>query len=165
MTHYIFDSGRVLAIKDKRNADPQAIGEELEQIRRKHGGELKPEYAVEEAKNRNSAMHRHFEWDDSVAAKKHRLDQARTLIRSIVRVESVGGREIPAFVSIRAEENGRSYRGTEEVLSSSYLRKALLKQADEDLQAFKKRYNRFEMLVEAIEEAIKVAQELLHRES
>lgn len=46
-------------------------------------GRLTPEYVLEEAAIETSPLHGCFEWDDSVAAHKHRLDQARRLIRSV----------------------------------------------------------------------------------
>jgi len=47
-------------------------------------GRLTPEAVVRAAKNPKSPLHDRFEWDDSVAAHKHRLEQARCLIRSVM---------------------------------------------------------------------------------
>lgn len=44
---------------------------------------LLPEDVVDAARNPNSTMHSFFEWDDSEAAAKFRLVQARWLIRSV----------------------------------------------------------------------------------
>jgi hypothetical protein len=62
--------------------DPQRIGEALEQVRHKHK-DLTSEGVVAEAKAKSSPLHDLFLWDDSEAAHKYRLVQARTLIRSI----------------------------------------------------------------------------------
>lgn len=56
----------------------------LKQLARK--GELTPERVVEHAQRQDSPLHEFFEWDDALAAQAHRLQQARSLIRS-VRVE------------------------------------------------------------------------------
>lgn len=48
-------------------------------------GRLTPERVVEDARAEDSPLHSHFVWDDAEAARKHRLDQARALIR--IRVE------------------------------------------------------------------------------
>lgn len=49
-------------------------------------GRVTPEAVVEAAKPEDSVLHGLFEWNDGVAAHYYRIDQARTLIRS-VRVE------------------------------------------------------------------------------
>lgn len=56
-------------------------------------GRLLPADVVEAARDPASPLHSHFEWNDSAAAEKYRLDQARTLIRS-VKIE-VTVRDVP----------------------------------------------------------------------
>jgi len=51
-------------------------------------GKLTPEQVVNAAENESSALHSCFTWDDSEAAARWRLDEARTIIRS-VRIETV----------------------------------------------------------------------------
>lgn len=72
-----------------------AVAEALRQLERDNG-RLDPQDVIEAAKNPKSPLHSHFEWDDSAAAAKYRLDQARVLIRS-VKIE-VTEREVPLSV-------------------------------------------------------------------
>ncbi len=51
------------------------IEHELEKIEQKHGV-VTPVQMLEEARNPSHALHRFFEWDDTVAAEKYRLTQA-----------------------------------------------------------------------------------------
>jgi hypothetical protein len=51
-------------------------------------GKLTPEQVVNAAADESSALHSCFTWDDSEAAAKWRLDEAREIIRS-VRIETV----------------------------------------------------------------------------
>ena len=52
-------------------------------------GVLTPDAVVEAAASPDSPLHGYFEWDDTEAARKYRLEQARTLIRSVhVEVQS-----------------------------------------------------------------------------
>lgn len=55
----------------------------LEAIAERSGGQLTPEAVVDAARDPSSALHAHFTWDDAEAAHKRRLDEARTLIRSV----------------------------------------------------------------------------------
>lgn len=55
----------------------------LEAIRLSKDGVLRPEDVVREARREDHPLHGEFEWDDSKAAESYRIDQARTLIRSV----------------------------------------------------------------------------------
>lgn len=46
-------------------------------------GTLTAETVLDDARDPQSPLHAHFEWDDSKAAEAFRLDQARKLIRSV----------------------------------------------------------------------------------
>lgn len=54
----------------------------LQDIESRHGG-LTPEAIVEEASDPTHEWHCRFEWDDAIAAHKHRIDTARGIIRSV----------------------------------------------------------------------------------
>jgi hypothetical protein len=59
-----------------------AILHELDALR-DGTGRLRPQDVVEAARNPESILHKHFEWDDHQAAQAHRISQARQLIRSV----------------------------------------------------------------------------------
>lgn len=146
MIKYVFKEAP-LAIKNADKADAQVIGEALAKLSDKSGGHLTPAAVVEAAANKRSPLHRHFEWDDAVAAQSWRLDQARHLVR-VIRVEE--GDETPrAFLSI-SDKGGVSYRTLGEVRSSSALQLLVLKQAERDLEAFERRYRDLTEVCEAV---------------
>lgn len=55
---------------------------ELREIEAEHGA-LTPSHVVARARQPQTALHRHFEWDDSTAADRYRLVQADRLIRKV----------------------------------------------------------------------------------
>ena len=63
--------------------DQKAIEEALAEIAKKHKGLLTPDAVVAQATRKDSPLHALFEWDAKKAAHQHRLDQARSLIRSV----------------------------------------------------------------------------------
>lgn len=63
-----------------------AIARTLARLAKAGRGILTPDAVVEAASDPGSPLHDYFEWDDTEAARKYRLDQARTLIR-VVRVD------------------------------------------------------------------------------
>ncbi len=69
-------------------AKQELIAARLAKIAEECGGNLTPDAVLEDARSKKSPLHDQFEWNDGEAAHKYRLDQARTLIRS-VRVEVV----------------------------------------------------------------------------
>ena len=122
--------------------DAHKAGRELARIE-KAEGELTPTAVLERARSANSALHEHFEWDDSEAAEQYRLSQAGELIRSIVVDVTYSNVEpaktVRAFISI--ERGGeRSYMDTHRAMSDEALRRQVLERAWAELTAFRKRY-------------------------
>ena len=72
----------------------------LQAIAEQHQGRLMPEAVVEAAKDPKSLLHGMFTWDDAEAAHAHRVEQARTLIRTVRVVMTVDRQQItvPGYV-------------------------------------------------------------------
>lgn len=100
----------------------------LTQMARRNGGVLKVEDVLAEAKDENSILHKHFEWDDSAAAEQYRKQQARALIqRCRITLVDTKPVEIRAFVSLPTDrENGGGYRLTTEVVNDVNLKAELM---------------------------------------
>ena len=95
----------------------------LKGIQNKNGGILRPENVVETARPPKSSLHGFFTWDNSEAAEKWRLEEARTLIRTVT-IVNVQDNEVfwtPVFVrdiTIPSDEQGyRDIRGISEMES------------------------------------------------
>ena len=100
----------------------------LTQMARQKNGMLLIDDVLEEAKDENSILHKHFEWDDSEAADQYRRQQARALIQKcriqLVETEPVS---IRAFVSLPTDRGaGGGYRLTSEVVSDANMKEELL---------------------------------------
>lgn len=124
-------------------APAQVVGERLECLRGAGAGELTPEAVVADAHHPTSPLHPLFEWNDSEAARQHRLAQARALIRSVVvryrAAPADGPRSVVAFVNLR-EGDRQFYTATAIALADPQKRAIVLRQAWEDFQALRKRY-------------------------
>jgi hypothetical protein len=153
MIKYRFKEDELLTIKAADKANPQKIGEALTKISVTNGGHLVPAAVVDAARDAKSVLHKHFEWNDKIAAEKFRLDQARSLIRSI-HVESADTESgvARAFLSIR-EKSGVSYRTIEDVLSSADLQQRIVAQAERDLISFETRYKNLTDICDLIRQA------------
>lgn len=135
--------------------DAKAAGLEMEKMEAAVGRSLTAEDVLERARTNNSALHGHFEWDDTLAAEQHRLAQASELIRSIVvdvSRSNLSENKIRAFVSV--ERNGkRSYTSTVNAMSDAELRAQVVQRAWNDFEALRKRHAGLKELA-AIFEAI-----------
>lgn len=85
-------------------------------------GKILASDVLEMASDPSSPLHKHFEWDDTVAARLHRMDQARRLVRS-VKVKIINHRGetllLNAFVHVPVTEPRKGEgRTSEEVINS-----------------------------------------------
>lgn len=137
----------------------QECGDALELIR-KEEGILDAHTVLKKAKAKHSALHDAFEWDDTIAGKAFRLQQARVMI-SCVRVVSEGKEEYaePKKVWASVAPMGQGvgeYLPVSQILNSKQLRALALKKAVGELDAVTRKYNDLEELIgiiEAIDEA------------
>lgn len=127
---------------------------------RKHHGELQPAAIVDEAADEGHALHDYFEWDDSEAAKEHRLLQARQLIACVVTLE-VGPARLTEptrlFVSVQetAYEKDAGFENINLVIRNPKARERLLEQARREMEAYQKKYAILEELAEVFKAAKK----------
>lgn len=157
MIRYEFRDDAILKIKDLKTAQQnvQKIGELLHRLAAENGGRLVPKNVVDAARGRGTLTHRHFEWNNEVAGEAYRLEQARSLIRSIEKQIVDEDSEEPnddkrkAFFSIH-DRDGTAYRTEEEVMSSADLQSKVLAAAERDLLAFERRFSELTELCAAI---------------
>lgn len=105
------------------------IQAELELVAKQNDGVLPARAVVEFARsNPQSALHAQFEWDDSVAAERFRLDQARTIIASVTILPRDGRTvTVRAWCNLPSDRvTNPAYRPTVEVLSDEDMRAQLL---------------------------------------
>lgn len=148
-----------LTIQSAADANAQKIGEALAKIAAANNGELTPSATLVAAIDKKHVLHPYFEWNDTVAAGKYRLDQARNLIRSIhVEDDDAEDGHVQAFISI-SDRGGTSYRTVEAIKNSADLQAKVLAQADRDLAAWQTRYR----MLKDVCDVVRQAQDLIAR--
>ena len=90
--------------------DKSLAHQELEQLVKSNGA-LSPQLVVDAARHNNSALHSFFEWDDSVAGEKYRIEQARGVIK-MFRIEVPVGGEV--VITAQYQIAGSPVRGDSE---------------------------------------------------
>lgn len=141
---------------------PDLIKQELEALTESNNGILRPEAVVEFAKDPSTALHSRFEWDDTEAAGKYRVWQARQLIKVVVNIlPNESETEYQVFVSLKSDRyNGGGYRALVDVMSDDQLRKQLLTQAYADFKVWQKKYQDLKELAPVFTEMAEVMKEI-----
>lgn len=123
---------------------------ELKRIADDNDGLLRPNDIVDAARPKQSPLHSKFEWDDSEAAEKYRLWQARQLIS--VTVDYFGsdkrGMTTRVFVSLTPDRKYGGYRSVETIMSDKDQRRQLLEDALKEMELFQKKYADVQELAE-----------------
>jgi len=148
------------SIKGYHKVDAQIVGEMIEGMNEK-GIEVTPEVLLDASRDESSPTHCEFEWDDTVAAEKYRVQQATDLIRHIRIIrEEAKEQEYKerGFVPIPGGKN--VYVPLQKALGKEEYRNFLLKQAENDMQIFLAKYRRVEELTnitKAMQEYLEVS--------
>lgn len=119
---------------------------ELQRILNKNPNKiLLPEEVVDVARNPNNPLHTEFTWDDSEAATKYRLEEARGLIRKFeVVIHPHQTQPTRAFI----HTSPAGYQAVETVLSSADLRERHLQDLIRKLENIKQEVQQFSELSE-----------------
>ncbi len=118
---------------------------ELTAIREQHG-KLTPKIVLEEARDPEHPLHNRFEWDDSIAAERYRIDQARTLI-SLVRVSFTTAegveKTVRGFHAVRSVDDEFEFESIEDVLADPFKRKVVVQEMQRQVAELVSRYENF----------------------
>lgn len=119
-------------------ADAEKVSKEIESI-----SNVTPASILEYARNENTELHKCFEWDNTVAAEKYRLQQARNIVCSLVYQEEK--KEPTKLRVFYSSTKTNTYQPTKVLVRNEDSYKELLMQAKSELRAFK---NKYKMLTE-----------------
>lgn len=152
------------AIKPKGAPDAKVAARELERITKDNGGSVTPEIVLNSARSNDSPLHNIFDWDDSVAAEKWRIVQARQVIAQlrIVRVadpnsENERSVAIRAWSNLHDDERGSIYKPTVACMKVPAEREQILEHARQKLRECRdicKNLEEFAPVVSAIDQAL-----------
>lgn len=120
-------------VKGIYKADAQKVADEI------GNDKITPQEMVERARNEQSELHKCFEWNDTVAAEKYRLQQARVVLSMLVFKTKTEEEQKVRIFSLTTEKY--VYQPTKQFLVQADEYQQLLKRALAELQAFKEKYS------------------------
>ncbi len=118
-------------------------------------GAIDPKDLLELARPKKSPIHHIFEWDDSRAAEKFRLDQARLLIRClVVEIDGTDVRQYVSPVLVHPTDTDKKYLSVDSAMADESIWEQVLNRALRELFTWKAQYKRLKKLgpvIKAIE--------------
>ena len=131
--------------------DAEVIGVFLEKLSLKHGQMLTSKQVLDAATPGHSPIHKYFEWDNSAAANRYRLDQAAGLLRAIVVIEE--GKEFRPWCPAISIDGQSTYVTVDFAKTHPYIQDLLLDKALQDIRNWALRFKteaRLEPILKAI---------------
>jgi hypothetical protein len=119
-------------------------------------GRLTAEIILDDARHNSSPLHGFFEWDDTAAAEKWRLHQARDMMCAVhvnvgTEAEPQYARAMMSVVTGDDEDAERGYHPLTEIRRTPELNEQILARAQSDLEAWLARYEVYEEFLTACE--------------
>lgn len=131
----------------------QEAGEYIATISEKEGG-ITPGRLLDVSRDESALLHDCFEWDDTIAAEKHRLSQARLFLCNLVcvKVEENAPEEtkpVRAFVNVMPAEHAKgNFKPLLKALTDDEERQIILNNAKRDAMIFENKYHFLEELAD-----------------
>ena len=128
--------------RTSHNVSADVVGKVMEEIEARDG-EVTKEAFLEASRPEDSPTHKCFEWDDSVAAEKYRLNQAYHVILDLeVSVEEKTSPS-PAFVNVIQKTSSESakYKSLAVAMSDDEMRINVIRNALAEFKSVEKKYD------------------------
>jgi hypothetical protein len=129
--------------------DAAVIGPEIEKLT--GGKATTPAAVLDAARKKASPLHKFFDWDDSSAAQKYRLDQARYMLRSIeIEWVDMGPKPIHtrAFHVVRDGDGQKAYAAIGVIRTDNELLEQVVARAKAEAASWYQRYNKLRHVAE-----------------
>ena len=126
-----------------KNVSADKVGVELEKI--ENEGRLTNASVLEFAKNNeNSELNKCFDWDDTVAGEKWRLQQASSILTSISIVIQEESQEniVKAFINIKTKDDKREFQNVVSVINNDEAYTQLKDKAEKEFISYKQKYEK-----------------------
>lgn len=124
-------------------ADAQKVAEEIIAI----GDEATPAQILEKGRSEETELHKCFEWNDSIAAEKYRLSQARKICEVLV-IQRLpdAPKEAPEIRIFHKTESTGGYKPINRIVQDNDEYQKLLQRAFAEFHALKIKYQNLQEL-------------------
>lgn len=127
-----------------KGVDAEKVASEIEAI----GESVTPAEILDRARDKSTELHKCFEWDDTVAAERFRLQQARQIVCHLV-IKEVD-EDKPEYRFFQMPDRSEGYKPITFIMRDKTEYEKLLAQAREELRIFKQKYHNLSELEEIL---------------
>lgn len=123
-----------------KKADPNKVAAEINSI----GESARPEQIVALGTNKDTELHKCFEWDDTIAANKYRIEQAKDIAESLLVIRIKPEKTDEPTTKLRAMYHlpgTPGYQQSIQIVRNEDKYQRLLEQAKTELRMFKAKYS------------------------
>ena len=133
----------------KVKLSPEVYGAAMKRVANRNGGDLTDVAMVDEARPDISDIHNAFEWDDSIASEKYRIEQAAWYRRHIIVIVAKEGNDKTihsnkfsriAYVSVKNDSGERVHRDAVQVMTAEDTRLQAIDDCMRLLMSIRKRF-------------------------
>ena len=125
----------------------QTAGEFVEKLEARDGY-VTAQTLLDDSRAEDAPLHNCFEWDDSKAAEKYRLRQARNIIANLVVISPEPAVNSRGFVTVAANRSPGRFVGIKRAMTDEGMRAQVLRNALDELQNFRRKYANLQELAE-----------------
>ena len=102
-----------------------------------------PEAIIEDARKKNSPIHRFYEWDKDIAFEQYLLDRTRHIVKSIQYAVHYNQQVVAvrAFEHVTSPGGVRGYKAIEEVKCDEFYKRQVVEEALATIRRFEQKYN------------------------
>lgn len=109
------------------------------------------ELIVEFARDPKCPIHKYFDWDDTSAAHKYRLQQARKMINCVLYIKDDGMKyDTPKAISVKIKGDTGVYMDTQEISRNPDIHDMVMEKALKDLKGWQIRFARLREIPEMV---------------
>ena len=123
--------------------DVAACRDRILELEQRHPeGVATPEAIIEDARKKNSPLHRYYEWDVDVAFEQYLLDRTRQIVTAIRYTVHYNQQtvKVRGFENIVTREGVRGYKSVESIKSDDFYRKQTIEEALATIARFEQKY-------------------------
>lgn len=141
-----------------KGISPKKADAEFKRIKQVYG-RLTAKTVLEASKPKKALFHKCFEWNDTAAAEKYRLQQARVLINNIqVTIVRSGNDvvELPVYEIVKDTKGRNNYVDVTNIINDQQNLNLIKRKAKRELEYWKTKYETYDQLSHVIKKVNRV---------
>lgn len=127
-------SWRTQVVPGITTLDAQEVGDRVELLSEAHPEGVSPKTLIEDSRDPSSPLNNYFEWDDRIAADRHRIVQAQKLLANLAQRSATNpDKAVRSFANVSFKRGEATYQPFAEVVNNPIILGRLVERAVKSL--------------------------------